>query len=73
MQHDDELWEELIKLCLHKAEMVSTEALPLLSTFPYPDLLKGLKRVCPLLLSGWHVIGAHSWQSRSSLYCQHGS
>ncbi|KAL4011310.1 hypothetical protein IC575_028364 [Cucumis melo] len=22
MQHDDDLWEELIKLCLHKAEMV---------------------------------------------------
>jgi len=22
MQHDDELWEELIKQCLHKPEMV---------------------------------------------------
>lgn len=38
MQHDDELWEELIKLCLHKAEMVSINALRLLTNFPYTDL-----------------------------------
>jgi hypothetical protein len=44
MQHDDELWEELIKQCLHKPEMVHFGLVLLIavllqtscdSTYPY--------------------------------------
>lgn len=35
MQHDDELWEELIKQCLHKPEMVDCGLLWTESTHAY--------------------------------------
>lgn len=34
MQHEDELWEELIKQCLNKPEMVSTKVI-ILTKFVY--------------------------------------
>ena len=53
MQHDDELWEELIKLCLHKAEMVSMNALCLMTNFPCTFILNNLSSIIDRLACCW--------------------
>lgn len=72
MQHDDELWEELIKQCLNKPEMVYI-------TYFTRQFCKYLQYdakfswACFHQRAGWCVVGAHCWQSRSSIYRKYGA
>lgn len=60
MQHDDELWEELIKQCIDKPEMVNSITIMQEYRFKFRSSLCTQVNAC--FVVGRCVVGAYSWQ-----------
>ena len=68
MQHDDELWEELIKQCLHKPEMVHFGLVLLIAVLLQTSVIQHVHMFIEFTslfcnMAGGGIVGAHCWQS----------